>query len=269
MNLEPGIPNIKEAARIWMSSNSFNGLSRNSQRHYSTYVKLLAPVHEIRIDRIKGSDIFPILNRMSNTMGAACAFASTFKSLNTFAISMGWMDHRVEIPFRKKRSEPGKAWDMNELKVAIAIAGDTPLGRGMNLALYTAQRIGDVLECKWSQYDGDSILFIQGKTKHEVRVPVAPEFKLWLDGLERASEFVIGRELKYEQFEYLYRKQFPAPEYPTFHQIRHAAATRLAELGATPHEIQGVTGHRDLGSVTRYTAKANMYDRAKGIMKRF
>jgi integrase/recombinase XerD len=39
----------------------------------------------------------------------------------------------------------------------------------------------------------------------------------------------------------------------TAHGLRKAAATRLAESGATPHEIMAITGHRTLDEVERYT----------------
>jgi integrase/recombinase XerD len=39
--------------------------------------------------------------------------------------------------------------------------------------------------------------------------------------------------------------------------LRKAAAARLAESGATPHEIMAITGHRTLSEVERYTRAAN------------
>jgi integrase len=41
------------------------------------------------------------------------------------------------------------------------------------------------------------------------------------------------------------------------HGLRKAAATRLAEAGASPHEIMAVTGHKSLSEVERYTAAVN------------
>jgi integrase len=42
----------------------------------------------------------------------------------------------------------------------------------------------------------------------------------------------------------------------TAHGLRKAAATRLAEAGASPHEIMAVTGHQSLEEVERYTRAA-------------
>ncbi len=42
----------------------------------------------------------------------------------------------------------------------------------------------------------------------------------------------------------------------TAHGLRKACARRLAEAGATPHEIAAVTGHATLAEVERYTRAA-------------
>ena len=39
------------------------------------------------------------------------------------------------------------------------------------------------------------------------------------------------------------------------HDLRKATAIKLAELGALPHMIQGLTGHRTLKEVEVYTRK--------------
>ncbi|MCW5729275.1 MAG: tyrosine-type recombinase/integrase [Alphaproteobacteria bacterium] len=41
------------------------------------------------------------------------------------------------------------------------------------------------------------------------------------------------------------------------HGLRKAAARRLAEAGASVHEIMAVTGHRTLGEIERYTRAAD------------
>jgi hypothetical protein len=41
------------------------------------------------------------------------------------------------------------------------------------------------------------------------------------------------------------------------HGLRKAAARRLAEAGATPHQIAAVTGHKTLSEIERYTREAS------------
>lgn len=52
------------------------------------------------------------------------------------------------------------------------------------------------------------------------------------------------------------------------HGLRKAAARRLAEAGASAHEIMAVTGHRTLKEVERYTRTAAMKGLATSAMAR-
>lgn len=52
------------------------------------------------------------------------------------------------------------------------------------------------------------------------------------------------------------------------HGLRKACARRLAEAGATPHEIMAVTGHKTLSEVERYTSTVGRADLADRAMER-
>jgi integrase len=55
------------------------------------------------------------------------------------------------------------------------------------------------------------------------------------------------------------------------HGLRKALATRLAEHGATPHEIMAISGHQSLEEVERYTRaarKSRLADSAMSKLKR-
>ena len=52
------------------------------------------------------------------------------------------------------------------------------------------------------------------------------------------------------------------------HGLRSATAVRLAERGASPHEIMAITGHRTLEEVEHYTRAAGMKKLADSAMAR-
>lgn len=52
------------------------------------------------------------------------------------------------------------------------------------------------------------------------------------------------------------------------HGLRSATAARLAEVGATPHEIMAITGHQTLEEVERYTRTAGRRVLADSAMER-
>lgn len=55
----------------------------------------------------------------------------------------------------------------------------------------------------------------------------------------------------------------------TAHGLRKAAAARLAERGATAHEIMSITGHRTLEEVERYARSARLAKLADAAMAKF
>jgi integrase/recombinase XerD len=52
------------------------------------------------------------------------------------------------------------------------------------------------------------------------------------------------------------------------HGVRKATSARLAEEGASPHEIMAITGHQTLDEVVRYTATRNVPGMADKAMAR-
>ena len=55
----------------------------------------------------------------------------------------------------------------------------------------------------------------------------------------------------------------------TAHGLRKATAARLAERGATAHEIMAITGHRTLEEIERYTRSARQAKLADPAMAKF
>jgi integrase len=53
-----------------------------------------------------------------------------------------------------------------------------------------------------------------------------------------------------------------------FRGIRKAAATRLADVGCTEHEIMSITGRTSLSEVQRYTQAANQKRLARSAMEK-
>ena len=53
------------------------------------------------------------------------------------------------------------------------------------------------------------------------------------------------------------------------HGLRKAIAARLAEQGASAHEIMAVTGHKTLEEVERYTREAERKKLADSAMSKF
>lgn len=59
------------------------------------------------------------------------------------------------------------------------------------------------------------------------------------------------------------------PEWPTWHDLRHCCATKLARAGVSPYHIQAILGHGDLKTTQRYVDKATLGHPGDGIADAF
>jgi integrase len=58
------------------------------------------------------------------------------------------------------------------------------------------------------------------------------------------------------------------PPHCSFHGLRKAACTRLADRGCTVHEIAAISGHQSLKEIQRYTKAADQARLARAALER-
>ncbi len=149
------------------------------------------------------------------------------------------------------------------------------------LLLYTACRREDVVRLGPQNVRDGRVRFVQAKNEH--RSPVAIDIPLHPDlvaAIEttRATHLnflvtAFGKPFTPAGFGNWFRDRCDEAglSHCSAHGLRKAAAARLAERGATPHEIMAVTGHRSLDEIERYTreaARAGLADSAMAKLKR-
>lgn len=134
------------------------------------------------------------------------------------------------------------------------------------LLLYTGQRRSDVVTMG-RQHVRDGMLHVtqkKGGGKVMLALPLHPELKRTLDGLPKDNlTFIMtayGRPMTEAGFtkwfgECVVKAGLPPDLSP--HGLRKSAARRLAEAGASPHQIAAITGHASLKEVERYTLSAS------------
>jgi integrase len=64
----------------------------------------------------------------------------------------------------------------------------------MELCVGTGQRIGDVLNMRWSNIEDGAVWVRQSKTSKELWVPILPELQAALDAASRHSVFILTNE---------------------------------------------------------------------------
>lgn len=213
---------------------------------------------------------------LAETPRAANHLASVMSLLLAFAVDR---DYRPDNPAARlgklKSARTPKRWSDEDWR-RFHSAAPAEMYLAGAVAIYTGQRQGDVLLMKWSDIDKGMIRVIQGKTDWEGYIPVHADLASVLGRVEKRSVYVVtdakGRPYKgrADTFRHDWRSAILAAGLDglTFHGLRHAAATRLAEAGCTEKEIMAITGHQSPEMVKRYTTAANQKKLAKSAIQR-
>lgn len=161
--------------------------------------------------------------------------------------------------------KPLRAWTAAEADHAQAMLPEH-LRRVVVLARYTAQRRGDLIALRWSDYDNGALRLRQEKTGAELRIPVLSALRAELGAWKACAQSVFiltnvrGRPWRAEHLSHEMRKglaRIGLPDDLNVHGLRKLGAASLAEAGCSTHEIAAITGHKTLGMVQFYTASAD------------
>ena len=209
---------------------------------------------------------------MADTPRAADMMLAVCSVLMSYAVSRGM---RNDNPVRHvKRLRAGKSYERWSAEAIERFrAGANPrMVWAMELALYTGQRLGDVLAMQWGHIEDDLIAVAQQKTGERLVIPVHRDLAAVLDGIPRRGTNIVhrkdGRSYTTRGFSALFRKERDRLGLRglQFHGLRHTAGQQLAEAGATDREIMAILGHRTASMVTRYTRGAEQQRLARAAI---
>lgn len=186
-------------------------------------------------------------------------------------VDLGWRDSNpakgvAEIKTDKQERDP---WPEELLQ---AYRDRNPLGTRerlvMELCVGTGQRIGDVLEMRWSDIQDGGVVVRQNKTGKELWVPILPELQTALDAASRHSVFILTNLRGTNRWSYRgasqavrkARASIGAVRYD-IHSWRYNAACELVQAGCGDDLVAAITGQSP-AMVMHYTKKARQRVRA-------
>lgn len=146
---------------------------------------------------------------------------------------------------------------------------------GVKLALYTGQRRSDLVEMKWSQFDGEFIEVCQQKTGELLSIPCHKELCAELESMPRVADTILvgerGAPLTGSSLSVMVRKTLRVMGVDGFaiHGLRKNAAVALAEAGCTDPEIMAITGHKSVQMVSHYTKRRDQRLHARAAMDKW
>jgi integrase len=173
----------------------------------------------------------------------------------------------------RARSLPPRLLTREEEARILAVL--TPADQALIIcALDTCLRLSDVVNLRREQDRGETLLIHDPKVE-PYRVPVSTRLRAALDALPKRGPWFFtqhhqgeGERAPQNSVIRMFEKACKAASVPhgrphgvTFHCLRHTAATRALEAGATVRDLMALGGWRDMDSVLRYT-RATRADRA-------
>ena len=192
----------------------------------------------------------------------------------SYGYDRGYVKQNVATRIRNlPPSVPIKRWEMEEVDAFIDTA-PSYLRHAVILALYTGQRRSDIVRMKWDQFDGRTLKIRQEKTGKDVRIPVHKKLRSMLKEVGGAYLPGVGA-MTGRSSPYILHNAYKQPwatetlsagvvrhakkigiHGKTIHGLRKTAASTLAEIGCSPHEIAAITG-QSLKEVENYTREAD------------
>lgn len=259
----------------YKASRDFAALAASSQCVYARVLTHLAGSFgaETPLARIDRARIERHLRL--RTAGAAGDDLKKLRILTRHAIERGWLDRDPTLGIR--RAKPGRGhhtWTEPEI---AQFEQRWPVGsrerRAFALLLYTGQRRSDVVRMRWADVHDDLLHVRQSKTGAQLCIPIHSALReaLGKPGKGPILKTARGHAHTIAGFGVWFAariEQAGLPSRCVTHGLRKAAARRLAEAGASIHEIAAITGHRSLKEIERYTRGASQERLARQAMRR-
>jgi integrase len=261
----PGAGTFGWLVARYRDSGAWATLSTATRRQREAILKhLVEAVGRDPADSVTRAEIKAGMDRRRDRPAAARHFLETLRHLYAWAADaeLVAVNPTNDVKTPRKSTDGHHTWTDEEI---AAFEERWPLGTRERVAfdvlLYTGLRRGDAVRFGRPHVrDGRAKLRTE-KTGEEVSFPVVPSLAASIAaGPCGELTFIAGergRPMTKESFGNWFREACAAAGVPgTAHGLRKAAAVRLAEGGASEHELEAVFGWRGGGMASLYTKKA-------------
>lgn len=261
---------LSDLIASYYRSPQWRGLSDGTKRTYKGPIEKLRSQHGDKlVSQLERRHVQAILAAKADTPAAANNLRKRLMQLLDHAVEMDWITAnpaKLVKPYRLE-GEGFHAWDEGEIARFFEVHAPGSLAhRAVTLMLYTGAARVDVVALGWQNIKAGRIEYRRQKTIRSggvlVSIPLHPDLEAVLSDCPRDAltflQTAHGASRSPEGLGNKMRDWCDNAGLPhcTAHGLRKACARRLAEAGATAHEIMAVTGHKTLAEVQRYTASA-------------
>lgn len=257
----------------YRKSPRYKNLKPRTALDYDKYLDFfLSIMGDANPARMQRKDVIRLRDANAEKVYFANYSLRVMRVLMEHCVDLGWRDNNPakgvsELKTEKLQREPWPRELIDSYRAACPLESRERLV--MELCVGTGQRIGDVLEMRWSDIQDGAVFVRQNKTNKELWVPILPELQVALDAAKRHSVFMLTNARGTNRWSYRgasqavrkIREQIGALDYD-IHSWRYNAACELLEAGCEDDLIAAVTGQSP-AMVTHYTKQIRQKIRAQ------
>lgn len=159
------------------------------------------------------------------------------------------------LPVRNARDRRLERDELARLRMAVSSNRNHLVAPAIYLAIETALRRGELLDLRWQYVD------LQNRTAHVPHtktgnartIPLTDKAVAILQALPRSEERVFPMSAMALRLSWNRVRERAGMFDLRFHDLRHEAISRFAEMGLTAAELAVISGHRDPRMLMRYT----------------
>ncbi|HEY5306096.1 MAG TPA: tyrosine-type recombinase/integrase [Pseudolabrys sp.] len=256
--------------RIYYASATFKALDKSTRDWRRRALDEICAAHADKpVAALQSRHIRKLRDEKAETPGAANIRVKALRALFRWAVEAdeAEVDPARDVRLIHYATQGFHSWSLEEV---AAFEQRHPIGSKARLALaillYTACRREDAVRFGPQHLRDGRIRYTQGKNEHRAPVsldiPAHPDLVTAIAAMPSGHlTFLVteyGRPFTPAGFGNWFRDRCNEAGLSncTAHGLRKATAARLAERGATAHEIMSITGHKTLAEVERYTRAA-------------
>jgi integrase len=260
---------VNDLVASWYQSPEWSGLADLTKKTYRGIIDPFRQKHGDKpVNCLERRHVMGFLAEKSATPSAANNLRKRLAQLLDHAIALDWIKTnpaRLTKAF-KISGEGFHAWDEGEIARFFEVhEPGTMAHRAVTLMLYTGAARVDAVKLGPLNLKSGRLEYRRQKTAKTngilVSIPLHPDLAAVLAGCSPDRPFLAtayGKSRSPDGLGNLMREWCNEAGLSecSSHGLRKACARRLAEAGATAHEIMSVTGHKTLAEVQRYTESA-------------
>lgn len=219
-----------------------------------------------------------IRDEMMDRPGAANNLLKALRQIFKYAVNYDLLDINpvAAVERLKPKSNDGfHAWTLEEIEQYEARHSvGTKARLAFAILLYTSQRRSDIVKMGRQHVKSGWMTVIQQKTDTRIEIPILDELQRTMDASVMGDlTFLVteyGKPFTSNGFGNWFRDRCDEAGLPqcSAHGLRKAAASRLADIGCSVHEIMSITGHGSVSEVQRYTKAVHQKQLAERVRQR-